>query len=75
MMCARCERHESRKRRILALLKTGLVTSNQIAGKLKVSTRTVYRDIESLRREGEPIIGEAGMGYVLKQRETRRVSR
>ena len=31
-----------------------------------MSLRTLYRDVETLRAQGAPIEGEAGMGYVLK---------
>ncbi|MCU0829556.1 MAG: YafY family transcriptional regulator [Tabrizicola sp.] len=41
------------------------VTAGSLAGELGVSTRTLYRDIETLRAEGAPIEGEAGLGYVL----------
>jgi len=42
------------------------VTAAALAAELKVSTRTLYRDIETLRTEGAPIEGEAGLGYVLR---------
>ncbi len=42
------------------------VTARVLAEELKVSTRTLYRDIETLRAEGAPIDGEAGVGYVLR---------
>ena len=42
------------------------VTAATLAGELGVSTRTLYRDIETLRAEGAPIEGEAGLGYVLR---------
>ncbi len=40
-------------------------TSEQLAGELGVSRRTVYRDIRDLERSGVPIRGEAGVGYQL----------
>ncbi len=64
-MCRTCERREG----ILALLEGGLVTADACAEKFEVSTRTIYRDIDELRRKGEPIVGEAGVGYVLRRRE------
>lgn len=42
------------------------VTAGALAGELGVSTRTLYRDIETLRAEGAPIEGEAGVGFVLQ---------
>jgi predicted DNA-binding transcriptional regulator YafY len=36
-----------------------------IAGRLEVSTRTVYRDIVALQGSGVPIEGASGFGYVL----------
>jgi len=41
------------------------VTADTLATELEVSTRTVYRDIVDLCDSGVPIIGEAGVGYVL----------
>lgn len=41
------------------------VTSANLAQTLEVSSRTVYRDIDALRRLGIGIEGEAGFGYVL----------
>ena len=44
-----------------------LTTAQQLAGRLEVSTRTVYRDIQDLCLSGIPIEGEAGVGYLLRQ--------
>jgi len=41
------------------------VTASHLADSLEVSCRTVYRDIDALRRLGVGIEGEAGFGYVL----------
>jgi predicted DNA-binding transcriptional regulator YafY len=41
------------------------VTAETLAGELDVSVRTVYRDIGALVRQGVPVRGEAGIGYVL----------
>jgi predicted DNA-binding transcriptional regulator YafY len=43
-----------------------VVTAAQIAGKLEVSERTVYRDIGDLIQSGTPIDGEPGVGYRLQ---------
>lgn len=41
------------------------VTAAQIAEHFDICTRTVYRDIQSLMDSGAPIIGEAGVGYMI----------
>ena len=38
-----------------------------IANRLEVSLRTVYRDIETLIASGVPIEGERGVGYLLRE--------
>ena len=43
-----------------------LVTAAQLAERLEVSERTIYRDIADLQSTGVPIDGEAGVGYVLR---------
>ncbi|HEV7136785.1 MAG TPA: YafY family protein [Steroidobacteraceae bacterium] len=42
------------------------VTAAQLAGELSVSTRTVYRDVQTLVGLGAPIGGSAGVGYLLR---------
>ncbi len=42
-------------------------TGQQIADELRVSTRTIYRDIADLQYSGVPIRGEAGVGYRLER--------
>ena len=44
-----------------------LTTARQLAERLEVSERTVYRDIQDLSLSGVPILGEAGVGYTLKR--------
>jgi predicted DNA-binding transcriptional regulator YafY len=41
-------------------------TAREIARKLGVSERTIYRDVRDLGRSGVPIEGEAGVGYILR---------
>ncbi|WP_353979128.1 YafY family protein [Salinicola endophyticus] len=41
------------------------VSASVLAEATGVSVRTLYRDIASLRQQGAPIDGEAGVGYVL----------
>ena len=43
-----------------------VVTAAQIAGRLEISERTVYRDIGDLIHAGTPIDGEPGVGYRLR---------
>lgn len=42
------------------------VTAATLAGRLSVSERTVYRDIQALAGLGADIAGSAGVGYVLR---------
>lgn len=41
------------------------VTAEKLACELRVSTRSVYRDIADLSAQGVPVRGEVGIGYVL----------
>ena len=43
-----------------------LVTAKQLADRLEVSERTIYRDIQDLSLSGVPIESEAGVGYMLR---------
>lgn len=43
------------------------VTGAELAAQLRVSLRTVYRDIDDLRATGVPILGEAGVGFALQR--------
>jgi predicted DNA-binding transcriptional regulator YafY len=42
------------------------VSGRRLADELRVSIRTLYRDIVTLQGQGAPIEGEPGLGYVLK---------
>jgi len=42
------------------------VAARIIADELRVSLRTVYRDVATLQHQGATIDGEAGVGYVLR---------
>lgn len=48
------------------LRRKGTVTATQLAEELKVSPRTIYRDIGDMMARDVPIDGEAGVGYVLR---------
>lgn len=43
------------------------ITAAQLAERLEVSERTIYRDIRDLGRSGVVITGEAGVGYRLER--------
>jgi len=60
-------RRADRLFRIVEYLKARkqIVTAYNLADTLEVSMRTIYRDIRDLVASGVPIIGEAGVGYML----------
>ena len=43
-----------------------LVTARELAERLEVSERTIYRDIQDLSLSGVPVAGEPGVGYHLR---------
>ena len=43
-----------------------LITARNLAKRLEVSDRTIYRDIQDLSLSGVPVEGEAGVGYHLR---------
>jgi predicted DNA-binding transcriptional regulator YafY len=45
-----------------------VLTAKQLSEHLRVSERTIYRDIQSLSLSGVPVEGEAGVGYRLSHR-------
>lgn len=54
---------------IIQLLRSarGPLLARDIAKTLEVSTRTIYRDIATLQSMQTPILGEAGIGYVMRK--------
>lgn len=59
-------RRADRLFQIVQLLRTRRwMTAAQIAEKLEVSVRTIYRDMQDLSLTGTPIISETGVGYSL----------
>lgn len=44
-----------------------LLTAEQLAETLRVSKRTIYRDVQDLQNSGVPVRGEAGVGYSLER--------
>ena len=60
-------RRADRLFQILQYLRGGrLTTSAQLAERLEVTQRTIYRDIAHLVGSGVPIDGEAGVGYLMR---------
>lgn len=61
-------RRADRLFRIVQMLRSGrLKTARALAERLQVSERTIYRDVRDLQLSGQPIEGEAGVGYTLRR--------
>jgi predicted DNA-binding transcriptional regulator YafY len=61
-------RRADRLFQIVQILRRGrLVTARDLAERLEVSERTVYRDMRDLAGSGVPVDGEAGVGYVMRK--------
>jgi len=61
-------RRADRLFQILQFLRGGrLITAAQLAEKLEVTPRTIYRDIAHLIGSGVPVEGEAGVGYIMRE--------
>ena len=52
---------------IQLMRRQSLVRARDLAEKLEVSERTIYRDVRDLMASRVPIEGEAGVGYALRQ--------
>ena len=60
-------RRADRLFQIVQYLRGGrLTTARNLAERLEVSERTIYRDVADLIGSGVPIEGEAGVGYILR---------
>ena len=60
-------RRADRLFQIVQYLRGGrLLTAAQLAERLEVTRRTIYRDMADLIGSGVPIEGEAGVGYVMR---------
>ncbi len=60
-------RRADRLFQIVQYLRGGrLVTAAQLAERLEVTPRTIYRDVADLIGSGVPIEGEAGVGYMMR---------
>lgn len=46
------------------------ITAHDLAERLEISERSVYRDIRDLMASGVPIDGATGVGYVLRRGRT-----
>ncbi|MGH1356958.1 MAG: helix-turn-helix transcriptional regulator [Thalassovita sp.] len=61
-------RRADRLFQIVQYLRGGrLLTAAQLAERLEVTPRTIYRDIADLMGSGVPIEGEAGVGYLMRE--------
>ncbi|MCP4329261.1 MAG: YafY family transcriptional regulator [Alphaproteobacteria bacterium] len=52
---------------IQILRRRKLARAQDLAERLEVSERTIYRDVSDLMASGVPIEGEAGVGYILRE--------
>ena len=61
-------RRADRLFQIVQYLRGGrLQRADDLAARLEVSRRTIYRDIADLQSTGVPIDGEAGIGYIMRE--------
>lgn len=62
-------RRADRLFRIVEYLKArrDAVTADELAAAMETGVRTIYRDVVDLRASGVPLIGEAGVGYLLNR--------
>jgi len=74
-MCKVCERQAKVRKSILRMMSKRMTTADEIANKLGVSVRTIYRYVDELRSQGQPIIGASGAGYMLRRRPPSREGR
>ena len=52
---------------LIQILRDGkLHRAADIAARLEVSTRTIWRDMATLQASGLPVEGERGLGYILR---------
>lgn len=61
-------RRADRLFQIVQILRSGRLTlARDLAERLEVSERTIYRDIAHLIGSGVPVEGEAGVGYMMRE--------
>lgn len=60
-------RRDERMHGLIGLMRDGrLHTAEELAGRLGVSTRTIWRDMAVMAQTGLPVVGERGLGYILR---------
>lgn len=60
-------RRDERMHALIGLMRDGrLHTAEELARTLGVSTRTIWRDMAVMAQTGLPVIGERGVGYILR---------
>ncbi len=58
---------DTRLYELVQILRDGrLHTAAELAGRLGVSERTIWRDMAMMAATGLPVIGERGLGYILR---------
>lgn len=64
----RPDHHPHRAATILDLLKDGaILTAQQMAEAADAGERSIYRSIETLRRQGHRIVADRGVGFMLRR--------
>jgi len=60
-------KRDERIHEAVRILRDGrLHTAAELAARLGVSTRTIWRDMEVMAATGLPVTGERGLGYILR---------
>ena len=63
-------RNERLEQILMALRDGGLLRARDLAARLGVSERTIWRDMAALAEYGVPVEGERGVGYILRRAMT-----
>ena len=63
-------RNERLEQILIALRDGGLLRARDLAQRLGVSERTIWRDMAALVEYGVPVEGERGVGYILRRAMT-----
>lgn len=66
----RSERHQAI---IEVLAEGGVITGTQIAARLNISIRTVYRDMRAIKRKHPNLASGSGAGYLLRSGKAQEV--
>lgn len=60
-------KRDARLYRIIQIMRDGrLRTAGELAQRMGVSERTIWRDMTMMTATGLPVIGERGLGYILR---------